>query len=282
MATAYVFKIDGYEFPRDEVPARGPIVEEAPQNWSEQDVLGAGAPGTIMTFLGYKSQRWDFTSMASATTVNKLKAIHASRAEVTFITPQNTTGFKVVMPRLFVPHEEPEAGGKFLCRFTLVSRAPVSSDVPAEEDDDVPTIVVKTADQTVTNSQVQVNDTELLLAIGSNETWIFEFHILLAIKAASDWKFQIDVPAGAAGAPTLQGDADQTAGYESIHIKLTYGLATGFVKSGIDDANSAATITGIVLNGGTAGNVLLKWAQNVAIAEDTVVKAHSYLVAWKT
>lgn len=119
---AYVFEIDGYTFPRADVPARGPFVEFSPQRWQEDDVIGVADAGTILTFLGYSSQRWDFVSRAVTATKDKLLAIYNARAEVLFKTPQNTTGFNVVMTRLAIQYKEPIDGGLFLCEFTLVKR----------------------------------------------------------------------------------------------------------------------------------------------------------------
>ncbi len=75
MATAYVFVLDGYTFPRADVPARGPIEEFDIQRWSEQDVLGTANPGTILTFLGTKSQQWDFVSRGVTATKDKLVGV---------------------------------------------------------------------------------------------------------------------------------------------------------------------------------------------------------------
>lgn len=124
MATAYVFVLDGYTFPRADIPAHGPIEEFDEQIWSEQDVLGTASPGTILTFLGTKSQSWDFVSRGVTATKDKLVAVHAARLPVTFKTPQNaSTGFSVLMTRLNIPYDEPIEDGKWLCEFTLVARA---------------------------------------------------------------------------------------------------------------------------------------------------------------
>ncbi len=123
MATAYVFVLDGYTFPRADVPARGPIEEFAIQRWSEQDVLGTANPGTILTFLGTKSQQWDFVSRGVTATKDKLVGVYNARLAVTLKTPQNaSTGFSVVMTALRVKYDEPIEDGKWLCEFTLVAR----------------------------------------------------------------------------------------------------------------------------------------------------------------
>lgn len=122
MATTYTITLNGHTFERDEVPFRGPIEEFADQVWSEQDVLGGGSPGTILTFLGLRSQRWEMSCRADAATKDALKAVYDGRVAVPLITPQNTTGFNVVMMRFRVAHEEPSENGKFNCEFTLVAR----------------------------------------------------------------------------------------------------------------------------------------------------------------
>lgn len=122
MATTYDFIIDGYTFPRADVPARGPIVEFSPQRWSEQDVLGTADPGTILTMIGTRSQRWTYTSRAVTATKDKLLAVYNGQIAVVWKTPQNTTGFDVVMTRLVIQYDEPIENGKFLCEFDLVKR----------------------------------------------------------------------------------------------------------------------------------------------------------------
>ena len=122
MATAYVFDLDGYEFPRGDVPARGPIVTFSPQRWSKQDVVGTADPGTILTLIGTSSQEWTFTSHAVTATKDKLLAVYAAGIPVTLKTPQDTTGFSVQMTRLVIQYDEPIENGKFLCEFDLVAR----------------------------------------------------------------------------------------------------------------------------------------------------------------
>lgn len=122
MPTAYVFNLDTYEFPRADVPARGPIIEFSPQRWSKQNALGSVDPGSILTFMGYESQQWDFVSRAATATKDKLLSVYNGKAEVVLKTPQNTTGFNVVMTRLSIQYLEPIENGKFLCEFTLVKR----------------------------------------------------------------------------------------------------------------------------------------------------------------
>ena len=123
MTTAYAFILDGYTFPRSDVPARGPIVYHQPQNWSRMDIVGATtSTATTLTFLGVKSQEWTFVSRAVTATKDKLLALYNARAAFLMKTPQDATGVNVVMTELSIQYSEPIEDGKFLCEFTLVRR----------------------------------------------------------------------------------------------------------------------------------------------------------------
>jgi hypothetical protein len=123
MGSPYVFVLDGYTFPRDDIPAHGPLVEFSLGQWSRHNVLGAADPGTILTLIGTRSQEWDFVSRASEATKDKLVAVNDGQVKVNFKTPQNpTTGFNVAMTRLLIQHIAPIENSRYLCEFTLVKR----------------------------------------------------------------------------------------------------------------------------------------------------------------
>ena len=115
--------LDGYTFPAGEEPAYGPLVEIALQRWTKQSALGSVDPGSVLTFICFESQEWEFrVQRAVAATKDKLIAVYNGQAAVTLITPQNATGFSVVMTALRVEHETPQSESRFDCRFTLVKR----------------------------------------------------------------------------------------------------------------------------------------------------------------
>ena len=123
MATTYTITLDGHTFDRDELPFRGPLEEFPDQVWSEQNVLGAADPGTILTFMGTRSQKWPFTSVCDSTAKDKLVALHTARLPVTLKTPQNpTTGFSVLVRVNRIEHKVPAHDGKFLVEFTMTAR----------------------------------------------------------------------------------------------------------------------------------------------------------------
>ena len=143
-----------------------------------------------------------------------------------------------------------------------------------------PTIVLKSSDETVNNSNALQNDDDLLFAIGANEDWIFQFSIFCISGTTPDTKFAITVPA--AGTFLIWGIGQARVTDAAL---ITYAIAqtvsgTALVIGGIA-ANLQVVITGAVSNGANAGNVQLQWAQQVANASDTKVLAGSSLTAWE-
>lgn len=123
MSGTYEFVIDGTTIPTSEKPARGPIVDIGRKRWIEQEVLGNASPGTILTLIGESSQKWDFKSRAGETIKDKYLAVYNGEAEVVFKTPQDSTGFNVVMTKLSVEYKTPLHNSLYLCEFTLVRRS---------------------------------------------------------------------------------------------------------------------------------------------------------------
>ena len=146
---------------------------------------------------------------------------------------------------------------------------PTEIDVPGGA-----TIVRKTANQTVNNSIVLVNDTALLFAIAANEVWEFTLIPIHNSGTTPDIKFCIIGPAGA------------SAYYIAVHenslgaVALDRGILGDEITFGGTASNRiTGTIKGIVINGATAGNLQLQWAQATANASNTIVLANSCLIA---
>lgn len=140
-------------------------------------------------------------------------------------------------------------------------------------------VVRKAADEFVTNSTVFQNDDELLLAIAANEVWLVRCHILSYddTNTNAGLKFQLSLPSGASSkfiGITLTGT---TAG-NVVNDNVADGTVSyaGTTVSRIFDASF------IVINGATAGNVVLQWAQySGQTPQKTYVKANSCLIATK-
>lgn len=139
------------------------------------------------------------------------------------------------------------------------------------------TIKRKTVTETVNNSLALQNDDDLVFAVAANETW--EFHALLRVTsaAAAGFDFDFTIPA----ASTYNRKASQLWDGTTIRLSIQTALDTedsyaGAVAALSDDY---LVIDGLLVNGANAGNVQLRWAQNVADASDTQVLAGSYLIA---
>lgn len=135
-----------------------------------------------------------------------------------------------------------------------------------------PTIVLKTADQSVTSSTVLVNDTHLKFAVLAYEVW--EFMLALIPYSASttpEMDIAFAIPAGASirqrgSLGVVASEADGTA--ETL-LNLPAASNVFFIAFYL------------YIGGASGGDVQLKWAQNVSNATATTMKTNSYIIAHK-
>lgn len=138
------------------------------------------------------------------------------------------------------------------------------------------TMVKKTVDETVNNSATLQDDNALLFAIGSGagERYTGRFTLLIVGDVAADIKFDISVPAGASGTWAIYREPVLVAqAYSPTFLAIGGGSANAFCSGG----NQVIDIDFEIAGGGTAGNVVLQWAQFVAVVADTIIKAGSTL-----
>lgn len=135
----------------------------------------------------------------------------------------------------------------------------------------LPTIVRKTADESVTSSATLQDDDELLFAVGASETWAFEFYIFFTAHADGDLDLAISVPSGAT---VIYGNASDT----SNTVRTSSGGEL-FV-AGITGVNATVLVYGTIVNSTTAGDVQLRWAQSTSNGAATTILDNSYLLAW--
>ena len=159
---------------------------------------------------------------------------------------------------------------------------PTEIDVPA-----APTVVRKTADETVNNSITLQNDDHLFFALGANEAWLVQLFIMgITPTRSPDLKIGFSVPTGCSMTWAICASGYSTASYSwgyasAVGYPYIYN-ETGTAIVGFE-ANTKAGFyfIAIVKNGATAGNLNLQWAQNTATVEDTKVLANSCLIAHK-
>lgn len=279
--------LDGYTFPEGDKPYHGPLEERDEQRWREDTTLGESSIGTILTFEGLRSQKIPMESKATTATKDKLLEIYENQEEVLLITDQDTDGFTVLLTDLTIEYNTPIAASKYLCKFSLRSRREKTgtptdlgeSPDPIEEED-LPTIVRKTADETVNNSTTLQNDNELFFAAGANEVWVGRILLILRIKSASGFKFHLSAPAGATGEVVSSGPPEITLSEQQIGASEALSNEL-HGKTPVDSVGRAMIITFVVKMGSTAGNIQVQWAQLAAVAENTDVEANSHIIAWK-
>ena len=131
-------------------------------------------------------------------------------------------------------------------------------------------VVVKTADETVNNSDVLQDDDELFFAVGANEVWQFELLFLHISGAVPDIKYAFTVPVG--------GNIYAAPSHTTIGPAAPKDLTVAIVLTGAG-ADRVIWFIGWYTGGANSGNVQLQWAQNAANASDTKVLQNSCLMA---
>lgn len=143
--------------------------------------------------------------------------------------------------------------------------------------------VVKTMDESVSNSTALQSDDELVFGIGANETWLVEFFILNTGSTTGDFQACVNVPSGATGYWAVQSALVTTAtANNALNVQAwttdlsdTCAFAVGTV-TGVQTVN---TWRAYVVNSSNAGSITLRWAQLSTNGTATVVEAGSYLMA---
>lgn len=151
------------------------------------------------------------------------------------------------------------------------------SGLPAWAASEVATVKVKPDDQIVNNSTTLVNDEDLVLAVGANDVWVVHmvlFHI--AGTGEPDMDYAFAVPSG--GAVRVMETWERALSDTS---PPDFGDGTSEMITGVADTEKYVQITFVYIGGGTAGNLQLQWAQHQAVAENTTMKAKSFMLCQK-
>jgi len=131
----------------------------------------------------------------------------------------------------------------------------------------------KTATQTVNNSTVLQDDVHLKFAAEANKTYHVLVWMLLISQNTAHFKFKWSVPAGTWGGWVTSGHIGETTDQSA----MTYN-AEGFTQT-IQGTGGYQVLMfeGIFKIAGTAGTVVLQWAQNTAHASNTQILDRSFL-----
>jgi hypothetical protein len=137
----------------------------------------------------------------------------------------------------------------------------------------------KASNETISNSNTLQNDDDLVFAMAANDVWIITLILKTQILTASDFQFKIVTPSGATGTVLyhvfVDGTGQNVAGVLNVNINAAINFLPG------TSAIYEWRIELVIVNGSTAGNLQLQWAQVTAVAENTIVYAGSSLVAIK-
>lgn len=128
----------------------------------------------------------------------------------------------------------------------------------------------KTADETVNNSSTLQDDDELFVEVAANA--VYKLSLLAAQNsgATPGFKLNFTLPAGASW---LLGSFDCGSSAATEQFGITTGSVTGITGVGAD----SLVIIDALISTANAGTVVFQWAQNLADASNTVVRAGSSL-----
>lgn len=142
----------------------------------------------------------------------------------------------------------------------------------------LPTFKTKPADQSVINSTVVVNDDTLSFGIGTSGNWYLELNLLLDIPASTNFRWRLSGPSGATGVGSMKVASSSTEAITSD--VFTDNIISVSAASGTNLAH--VQIFCRVISGGTAGTVVLQWAQGTANASSLTVRGgRSRMIACK-
>ncbi len=132
--------------------------------------------------------------------------------------------------------------------------------------------VVKSADETVTSSEVLQDDDELKFTPNVSKNYGYILNLLINSGTTPDFK-------GAFSLPTDATMDQQSNDFQKI-AQDQDDATVALVNSGTGNAGSYQ-LTGRLIMDTTAGDVNFQWAQNVSNAGDTKVLKGSYLLVWE-
>lgn len=143
-------------------------------------------------------------------------------------------------------------------------------------------IARRTANQSVTSSTALVNDDTLQLTVGTNEVWLFRFVLRYDGASTGDIKIAFSMPASATvdATPSVMSGTAGTFTDSAWSGVVTDGSPQSFLCSGAGTTRMNI-IDGVYIGAGTAGTLILRWAQNASDATATRMLTHSTLWAVK-
>lgn len=130
------------------------------------------------------------------------------------------------------------------------------------------------ANQVVNNSSTLVDVPQLSLNVAANERVLFRLNLFYNTATGADFKYQVAVPS----TPTLYRQLTEGMAPDDTAVDLAIATTSAAVSIlGAANTNGFLRVTGVLVNGSTAGTIQFKFAQDAATASDTTVYAGSFL-----
>lgn len=147
----------------------------------------------------------------------------------------------------------------------------------------IPSVVVKTADESVSSSIAPQDDNELFLTVAANASYRLNMHLLVnSAGTTGDLIFRFNAPAGSRLSASSAGiDQGATTVVGSMNAGAIQDVTTFPTSPPFGYGTVASTIgiitVGTLIVGATAGTFRLQWAQFTSSATATIIKAGSSL-----
>jgi len=150
-------------------------------------------------------------------------------------------------------------------------------------DKTVPEFARLTADSSpVNNSTALVDASGLAVPVSANAIYLVVATVFYSSATLADLLMGWTAPAGSTGLWTSGGVSNSigaAAGESALKVfTADWAGSLSVGGSGVADSRAAAP-QGTLITGGTAGNLQFRFAQNAADVSNTVLRAHSMLVA---
>lgn len=132
----------------------------------------------------------------------------------------------------------------------------------------LPIKAIKGADQIVNNSAALANDSALFIPVNVSTTYDFQLRLIYNSGATPGFKFHFTFPVGGTASYTVHCLSGGT-------YKLFQNNDASTPSADGTGADLNIVVLGEIFIGANAGNVTLQWAQAVANASNTIVRANS-------
>jgi len=137
-------------------------------------------------------------------------------------------------------------------------------------------IAIKTAIETVNNSNTLQDDNELKLPVAANTWYVILLNIILQVVTnAPDLKSGWSAPAGSVFSWDKM-DFDSL-----VAVKALGDTDAAYFFAPVAGGVYTGAYIGYLLTGGTAGTLQYRWSQNTATVEDTSILAGSVIQSWR-